>query len=207
MGTAANSGQGSVVNRPIETMPTLATDPNFWEEKHRLLLERNELKDRPKEFIPASRLVKFPVIELGSAFGMFSKYLPSNEVYIGIDSCLSMITWAKEHFPGRTFEQWHTADKRFLETYQGRFRTVCAFQLIEHFPSIEIFMAIAKSLATERLVFSVPRGIPSEKFQLYAGHLIGWKNEKQMQATLEPYGETHFFVGHIGHICGMVVWS
>jgi len=82
-----------------------------------------------------------------------------------------------------------------------------AFQTLEHFEDPAPVLDKLKLLATRRLVFSVPRGMPGPASRQHNGHVFGWEDDAEAEAYLSVWGRVRFLPGRPEHIVGTVDWN
>ena len=177
----------------------------WWQHKHQRYQERGDLRERADEFRVLAAWCRGPVIEVGCAFGAFSRYLPAECGYLGLD--IGGVARAREMNPGRIFVDGDVfAVAPFLA---GAAETVVAMQFIEHFEAPVVALDVLRKISRRRLVFSVPRGepSPSQRSAKGDGHMIGWRDEDAMLPLLSPYGRVEFVAGAQNHISGIVDWG
>ena len=171
--------------------------------------ERGDLRERPDEYAEAaSHLVGGPVLELGCAFGQFSKYVPSDISYIGMDISSELIKRARKLHPDKLFVCANGA-KLGSKQWGKAFAHVCCFQMLEHF-TWEDFTALMQNvagLAQVSLLFSVPRGLPSRADAKADGHLIGWRDEEDLEKCFKQFGESvEFMPCAANHLMGQLYY-
>ena len=59
-------------------------------------------------------------------------------------------------------------------------------------------------MARKRLIFSVPRGLPTRDSRLGDGHVNGWRDEAGMAKALAGFGKVMWFKGEAHHLCGVL---
>ena len=178
--------------------------PEWWRSKHQGYAAKQDNRNRPNEFRALSRFCLGPVVEIGPAFGAFAEYLPPSMAYLGVD--LASADVAQRMHPERMFA---TGDIfKLAGALRGTARTVVAMQFIEHFEAPEDALNVCRIIARDRLVFSVPRGLPTPSNRKGDGHLCGWESEDDMRPLLEAYGAVTFIDGMpANHIGGLIDWS
>lgn len=182
----------------------------WWDKMADCYEQRGDLRERPAEYAEAAKLLKEgPVLEVGCAFGQFSKYVPYYVDYLGMDVSSELIERAKKRHPNRMFVCANAT--RLGEHQWGKvFRHTCCFQMLEHF-TWKDFDALMKKLAQvtrESLIFSVPRGIPTEADAKADGHLIGWADEAELTKCFRKYGTGITFVPcDDNHIMGQLFYK
>lgn len=178
----------------------------WWDEKAEAYRARKDNRERPSEYSEAARHVgKGPVLELGCAFGAFSAYVPT-VAYCGLDISQAMINEARLRFPERLFLQGDIT--AMPPRWNGSVATVCAFQVLEHFTweYLEKIVNRIQAIATQRLVLSVPKGMPSKPSMVADGHLIGWENEKTCSEYFSRWGEVQLVPCDKNHVMLVVQW-
>ena len=180
----------------------------WWETKAQKYIGKSDARDRPGEGRIAAQLVTGSVLELGSAFGHFSSYLPKSTQYLGIDISEVLVTEARKNYPDRVFVQANVT-KFSLRQWAKCVDHVCAFQVLEHFTSEDLhsLLKILAGISRKSLIFSVPRGKPGPSARKNDGHLIGWTDEEELSKEFSKYGEVSFWAGADNHICGELKWS
>ncbi len=186
----------------MDNKKPMLNSPEFWEARGRKYAERNDMRDRAAEFEEAAKYCIGPVLEVGSAFGGFTPYLPEDMHYVGVDISRYMVARARLRFPRRIFLVANGAS--FSPVWYGAFETVAAFQFLEHFENPADVVAELRKVARRRCLFSVPRGQPTHSARFHDGHLAGWDNEKACCKAFEKFGEVSFMAGNDDHICGMI---
>jgi len=171
---------------------------------------RGDLRERPDEYTTAASLIgDGPVLEVGCAFGQFSKYLKDRITYVGMDISSELIVRARKWHPQYVFVCANAA--RLGEHQWGKaFEHTCSFQMLEHF-TWEAFDALMKNLkkvTRTSLIFSVPRGLPSAADAKADGHLIGWEDEADLATCFRRYGTSISFVPcDDNHIMGQLFYE
>jgi len=181
---------------------------DWWELKAHKYINKKDDRDRPDEFKRAVQKIKGnTVLEIGCAFGRMIKYIPNDIKYTGIDISKTLIAKARENYPTVDFIEDDIL--KIDGHWDKRFDTVMAFQVLEHFDkeTFHKLMQKIKNIAKHNLIFSVPRGMPSESAENNDGHLIGWEDEIDLGMELGKYGKVKYFKGADNHICGEVIWE
>ena len=75
-------------------MPRL-NSAEWWDKMVDQYEQGNDRRDRAGEYREAARFVTGPVIEIGSSFGAFVRYLPPKTQYLGIDISGRRAGWRK----------------------------------------------------------------------------------------------------------------
>lgn len=199
-------GRPMTETKPVvkKTSKPLLNSPQWWDIKGEKYLRASDLRERPDEFRTGAFYCTGPVLEVGSAFGRFADYLPCDTQYVGVELSAMMCARARRDRPWRVFlcgDFW-----RMGRTYYGAFSTVCAFQVLEHYKDVERTVKRLRLFARDRLVFSVPRGLPTKEAR-ENGHVIGWEDEAALHAALEKFGQMEFWRGRENHICGTLTWG
>jgi trans-aconitate methyltransferase len=189
-------------------MARVINSSEWWDSMVPNYQKNQDYRDRPMEYEIASGSVCGPVLEIGPAFGEFCKYLPEQIHYMGMDISQRLVEEARKRYPSRLFVR---ADILKLGTAQWAkaFGSTCAFQVLEHFSRENLHVVLRKivEMTRHRLIFSVPRGLPSPSQQKHDGHLIGWKDEEQLREEFAPYGEITFTEGQERHLCGVLAFE
>ncbi|RKZ99102.1 MAG: hypothetical protein DRQ46_00300 [Gammaproteobacteria bacterium] len=177
---------------------------DWWNMKGKKYTDKNDFRDRSMEFASAVRNVKGSVLEIGCAFGRFCKYLDPKTQYVGMDISSYLIEQAKEQMPDKIFLKGDVT--KLGEHWRNSFGTVVCCQTLEHFTWEELanIMNRIKMVAKYRLIFSVPRGMPTKRELIDDGHLIGWANDEAAIKYFEKYGKVKIIQGNNNHICGVV---
>ena len=162
-------------------------------------LKKGERRDRPKEFEAAAKFCKGKIIEFGCMFGEFTKYLPEDATYLGVDISTTAVAEAMRSFPGRDF----IVDD--LRTWAAEGDTVVAMQVIEHFETAEIAGILSK--IAPRCVFSVPRKALTKIDRIESQHLVGYEDDAAFSEAFRPWGTVEYFEGVADHICGVITWQ
>lgn len=178
---------------------------DWWDAKGKRYEQKGDLRNREEDAVPAAKRICSPVLEVGSAFGSFLKYLGPDVCYMGIEISEYMVARARAICHDGLFVQGDFLEMD--EKWYGAFATVCAFQVIEHFPNSNMFLEKAMKLARHNLVFDVPRGLPTGADQVNEGHIIGWKDEDAVIEDFDRFGRVSFWKGAKHHICGELVFS
>lgn len=168
----------------------------WWNKMAGRYQERGDLRERPKEYADAAaQIIGGPILELGCAFGQFSKYVPEYITYLGMDVSSELINRARTLHPDKLFVCANGA-KLSKKQWGKAFAHVCSFQMLEHFtwPDFDELMKNIEQLAQVSLIFSVPRGMPSKADAKADGHLIGWKDEEDLEKCFTKYGKSVQFI-------------
>lgn len=170
--------------------------------------ERGDYRNRPSEFARSALHVFGPVLEIGCAFGEFTKYLSVDTQYIGFDISQALIEKARARHPDRMFVRANVL-KMGVAQWHKTFNTTCAFQVLEHFTKSNLAIVLNKiqSMTRHSLVFSVPRGLPSAGQKKHDGHLIGWIDEEDLAKDWSRWGSVEFHDGDPNHLCGSLVFG
>lgn len=170
---------------------------------------RRDLRDDPKEFPKLAELCQEndgPVLEVGCAFGVFSRYLHPGVHYLGMDISERLIERARELHPDRLFLTADIMSSEFGNEANKPFTTVACFQTLEHFVDPKLVVAKLRRVSRSRLVFSVPYGIPSRASAEADGHVAGWSSPEALVADWKEFGTVTTFVVRKVHICGFIDW-
>jgi len=171
---------------------------------------RGALRERPDEYTQAGALLQNgPVLEVGCAFGQFSKYVNENINYVGMDISSELIDCARLWHPSKIFVCANAAN---LGEHQWgtSFAHTCCFQMLEHFTwdNFDKLMLTISKVTRESLVFNVPRGIPSAADKKADGHLIGWADEYELSNCFMRFGKTLTFLPcDDNHIMGQLFYK
>ena len=188
---------------------TIPNSLEFWERVAKDYEAVQDRRERPFEFRQIAKIVISgdPILEIGSAFGMFTKYLHPSVHYVGMELSPSMVAKSRALFPGRAF--FCLDMMKAGAEWDGVFSTGIAGQLLEHFPDLETPMGPIKRIVRDRLIFSVPRGKIKDKAGAWLadGHILSWADEDEIAADLKSFGRVDFFKGAPNHICGVVTWN
>ena len=178
--------------------------PAWWDEKGQKYVAKNDLRDRPHEFEIAAEWCTGSVIEIGPALGAFSAYLPDNVQYLGVDCSKYLVAEARKRHPNRIFVEGSVL--KLGEHWKKAFGTAVAMQTLEHFtrPDFEEALRRMVMVARDRLIVSVPRGMPSPSDRKNDGHLIGWLDDRDFGLDLSRYGEVVPIRGAENHICAVL---
>ena len=167
--------------------------------------QRNDRRDRAGEYREVARFVTGPVIEVGSAFGAFTRYLPPKTQYLGIDISGRLVRAAR-----KAEEKYPFLHADFLtmelSPFKQAFDCAVSLQVLEHF-EVDDFKEIIsrfKLVARKRLIFSVPRGMPTEDSRRGDGHVNGWRDEADLATALDSFGKVKWFKGEPHHLCGVL---
>ena len=188
-------------------MTHIVNSEQWWDEVSLKYEECGDLRERPEEYTTFGNLVSYKakVLEIGSAYGMFSRYIPVDCEYTGWDISMKLINKAYELNPHTYVRKDIALYSPCAEDAQKFDYTVC-FQTLEHFNKA-IFVNVMhkiKFLTKKELLFSVPKGKPSAERMKAEGHLIGWDDEKELIADFVKFGKVTIIEGDETHICGVV---
>jgi SAM-dependent methyltransferase len=188
----------------------VAPEPNtpaWWNDIGRAWLQEGQARDDADNTRTAQAVVGSCVLEVGCGFGCWAArlhdMLPSVQ-YLGLDLSQVLVSTASNRNPGLVFaccdvlelgSGWHQA-----------FDTVAAFQVLEHYAESAPVVDKLRALARRRLVFSVPRGGPSQKEWDESGHRFGWADDAAAVEYFGRWGEVHVIPGRPCHIVGTVDW-
>ncbi len=169
-------------------------------------LRNNYEDDRPIEFSQAAAHAFGSVLDIGPCFGAFSKYLLFRDGYVGLDICPEMAARARSNYPDRVFLVGDVL--QLPDGWKGAFRTSAAFGVLEHFEEPERVIGKLWRVSTDRLLFMVPRGLPTEKQKRGDGHVSGWKDEADFESAFAAFGDCTFWRAETkyDYICGMIDW-
>jgi len=181
---------------------------DWWDEIHDAYLERDDLRIRDEEFSTLRNyILGGPVLEIGPAFGEFTKYLDYSIHYLGLDICPKLIDSARERHPNRIFVCGNALN---LEKHQWdkAFKHTVAMQVLEHFtwPDFNKIMQNIKNVTKHSLIFSVPKGEANEKTAQKNGHLIGWQTEEELVKCFSEYGLVVLAPCDENHIVGALLY-
>lgn len=171
----------------------------FWDSMKDRYLENKDTRDNPYEYGIIAKHCIGSVLEFGSCFGMFSKYLSEaqKKFYIGCEISPRLVEKAREFNPNIPFTVGSILESGFKT---GSFDTVVAFQLLEHFDTNDFIRAISemKRIADKRIIFSVPNRnmIPD------ASHVQEFDYEKVFN-IFKMYGSITFLPCYEHHIVGL----
>ncbi len=175
---------------------------NWWEKRSLDYAKKKDLRIRTEEDAAAARCIIGTVIEVGCAFGGFSNSLLPEVQYLGIDISATMVHKARQFYPERIFIRQSLEDA--VKSMGKAFTTACAFQLLEHFPDVNVPLTMLTQIAQKRIVFTVPRGLPQNHQRENDGHIIGWENDGAVFTAFKPFGAVSFWKGNDNHICGVI---
>jgi len=183
-----------------------ANSLKWWDMKALKYLDKGDDRDRPDEFKAAAKLLDGSVVEIGCAFGNFSKYLPESQRYVGVDHSSFMIEIARERFPRRSFDCMDVTQIIRLSLVNAFDWGVC-MQTLEHFSAIDGMMKAIKSMTRKGLVFTVPKGIQSATAVRNDGHINEWATEADFLADFGRFGIVERWKGRPDHWCGVLKWN
>lgn len=184
-------------------MDAMINTKAWWNAKGQKYTAKNDDRDRPDEArIAAGYIVGNIVLEVGVAFGHFSKYIPDNVGYIGIEISDYLIGEARKNYPSRLFI--HADVMELNGQWYEAVDTVCAFQLLEHFHNPFLVAKHLKNIAKHRLIITVPRGMPNEAALRDDGHIFGWEDEEHLIKYFEDIGAVTCWNGAENHLCAYV---
>ena len=182
----------------------------WWSHHARIWKERGLDRDRPEEHraVVAAFNGDGPILEIGCAFGALCKHLPPDVDYLGIDVCPDMVHECRVRHPKRLFAVRSVFD---MDTHAlaGAFAWAVALQTLEHFglEDLERIMRVLRRVSRRGLVFSVPRGEPSEADRENNGHVLGWVDETALCLFFERWGDVRTFdCGDEKHMGGVLKW-
>lgn len=187
-----------------ERPPMKMNSPEWCDMKAIGYINAGDFRDHVKEFTEAAKLIKGPVMEIGSAFGELVNHLAPGVRYVGLDISPRSVTVARERHPEHIFVLGNIL--KFGHKWRNTFETICAFQILEHFPSVATVIEKLKEVARSRIIFSVPRGLPSGSAKKHDGHLIGWEDEEALIKDFSRFGNVSIWKGQDNHICGVLKW-
>lgn len=174
----------------------------FWDWACREMIRRGDYRDRPEDYVPVAQRCLGPVVEVGPAFGEFSRYLKPTVGYVGLEIGHAFCTEARRRYRERVFVEVDVIE--FAGQFPGVFRTAVAMQVLEHYARPRQMLDALERLATERIIVTVPRGPVSKAVREADGHKMEWMNDGELKMTLEPYGKVEVFAGAENHVCAMV---
>ena len=178
--------------------------PEWWEQKARIMEQRGDERIRPDEFKAVAKRCVGGVVEIGSAFGHFSSFLPLETPYLGVDVSAHFTAGARARYPSRLFIMADIV--KAAPHFRAAFGTAVALQVLEHFPDVRPLLEVFRSIARKRLVFSVPRQEADPKHTEADGHVSFWTSEKELVETMSPFGDLDLFEGEANHFCGILAW-
>ena len=179
----------------------------WWETKRQVMIDHNDLRDNRVEHTYAgAHCLGGPVLELGFAFGMLVRYLPQDVTYVGWDIAKTFVHDARKGNPNNLFLHVDILEMD-LNPWRGAFKCGAAFQVLEHFEDLNKVMFRLRAVVTDRLILSVPRGLPTDKDRRGDGHVRGWEDEEAVIKTFSVWGGVSCWGGKPNHICATVDWS
>jgi SAM-dependent methyltransferase len=183
--------------------------PEWWDMHAKRWEELGTDRDRPEEYQLLIRQMKRgPLLEVGPGFGSFCKHLPRRFDYVGWDISEEMVAMCRKRFPYRLFVQMD-----FLQinefAFEKSFEHVVALQTLEHFTRahFNLAMLIIQKICRKSLLFSVPKGVPTEAIRQADGHLIGWKDDEAVYNDFSRFGRTRILYNKKRHIAGEVSYE
>ena len=181
----------------------------WWDEMALIWKERGEVRDRPLEYEAVAKEIDCgPVAEVGMGFGTSVKYLNPEIQYIGFDISDAMVTKSREGYPDNIFVK---ADiMKMSKSWEKAFAYSVVLQTLEHFSpeDFKVVMKNLKRITKKALIFSVPRGYPSNAERISDGHLNGWKDEEELEKDFLQYGcKIKFTECNPNHIAGVLYYE
>lgn len=167
-----------------------------------------DYRNRPNEFDALARYITGgPVLEIGPAFGEFSRYLAPDLQYLGMEISPRLAEEARKRHPDKLFVCADIA-RIGVKHWAKAFQHTVACQVLEHFDR-ETFCTVMEKLCgmtRESIIFSVPKGMPSPSQRKGDGHLIGWEDELDLMKDFSAFGEVSLLCGMPeNHLCGQVI--
>lgn len=168
----------------------------WWEEK---IKRYHSIRIQHVDFVAAATELRgSSIAEIGCCFGDFSKYVPSDKEYFGIDISSQAIQLARMRYPNVRF---YLGDFREIMKHTPGPDTAVALQVIEHFSNPRAILRSLLAWSRRSAVFSVPRGLPKHSDLVNNGHLVGWRDEQDIQKLCEGLGKLTFWKGASHHLC------
>ena len=150
----------------------MTNTPEFWEHMHDVFLGNNDLRDNPEEYPVIASLAKGDILELGCAFGQFSKYVQGHR-YTGVDISRKLLARARHDFPGRDFIR---SDIQSLPFKCKEFDTCVILQTIEHFCLDDLYPVLDEIQRVTRKIFIC--SVPRENMIPDASHILYFDEER-----------------------------
>ncbi len=183
---------------------------DWWDMKGKRYLEKDDNRIRKNEFRKISEMVGPTVLEIGSAFGELSRFMPKEVEYVGLEISPVMVAEARKRFPQGKFmcgDIMCDLDDTFLTNACFQFDTGIALQVLEHFEDPCAAVAQIRKVVSKQLIFNVPReGLRPCHYQ-NDGHVSWWRNEEDVIRSFGQFGEISFWEGKPNHISGVITWK
>ncbi len=208
-------GQDKIEGPRINTL-------EWWDLKGEKYLAKDDNRIRKNEFKTISGMVGPTVLEIGSAFGELSRFMPKDALYVGLEISPVMVREARKRFPETVFLQGDVRDaclSDIVTCIPHSFRpadsvdldlgfdTGIALQVLEHFEDPCAAVAQIRKVVRRQLIFNVPReGLRPCHYQ-NDGHVAWWRNEEDVIKTFGQFGEITFWEGKPNHISGVITWK
>ncbi len=183
----------------------------WWDLKGEKYLAKDDNRIRKNEFRKISEMVGPTVLEIGSAFGELSSFMPEGTEYTGFEISPVMVLEARKRFPKTEFLCGDIAQDRDKAPLHGlqirQFDTGIALQVLEHFEDPCAIVDQIRKLVSRQLIFNVPReGLRPTHYQ-NDGHVSWWRNEEDVIKTFGQFGKITFWEGKTNHISGVITWT
>lgn len=156
-------------------------DPAEWWDGHaQKYWESGDRRTRAHHWKKLTSRISGTCLEVGCAFGHFSRYLRADVGYLGIDISSKFCEYAARENPGRLFLQ---ADLLKLDSWWvDRFEWACCFQTLEHFSELAKPMRTLLRIAPN-VAFSVPVEDPKAEKRM-CGHRLAWGTREELALAL-----------------------